>query len=90
MAKIYAIDLDEGEKVELVALIRLDSLSHEAVSLALKKQSQTLTSWWHVKVTDQRTKQDLPWCMQDLVEIHFPEAESGWGFILFWICGNMM
>jgi hypothetical protein len=36
---------------------------------------QPLAGWRHVKVTDQRTKQDFAWCMQDLVEIHFPEAE---------------
>ena len=36
---------------------------------------QPLAGWRHVKVTDQRTKQDFAWCMKDLVEIHFPEAE---------------
>jgi len=37
---------------------------------------QPLAGWRHVKVTDQRTKQDFAWCMQDLVEIHFLEAEK--------------
>jgi len=37
---------------------------------------QPLAGWRHVKVTDQRTKQDFAWCLQDLVEIHFPEAEK--------------
>jgi hypothetical protein len=36
---------------------------------------QSLAGWQHIKVTDQRTNQDFAWCMQDLVEIHFPEAE---------------
>jgi predicted transcriptional regulator len=44
MAKEYVVDLDEGEKVELVALTRLDSLSYEAGRLVLKKQSQTLAA----------------------------------------------
>lgn len=33
---------------------------------------QPLAGWRHVKVTDQRTKQDFAWCMKDLVEIHSP------------------
>ena len=36
---------------------------------------QPLAGWRHIKVTDQRTKQDFAWCMKDLVDIHFPEAE---------------
>ena len=36
---------------------------------------QPLAGWRHIKVTDQRTKQDFAWCMKDLVEIHFPAAE---------------
>jgi hypothetical protein len=35
-----------------------------------------LAGWRHIKVTDQRTKQDFAGCMNDLVEIHFPEAEK--------------
>lgn len=31
--------------------------------------------WRHVKVTEQRTKQDFAHCMQELVDVHFPEAE---------------
>jgi hypothetical protein len=37
---------------------------------------QPLAGWRHVKVTAQRTKQDFAWCMQDLVEIHFPQVEK--------------
>jgi hypothetical protein len=37
---------------------------------------QPLAGWRHVKVTDRRTKQDFAGCMQDLVGIHFPEAEK--------------
>jgi hypothetical protein len=37
---------------------------------------QPLAGWRHVKVTDQRTKQDFAWCMKDLVEVHFPQAEK--------------
>lgn len=37
---------------------------------------QPLVGWRHVKVTDRRTKQDFSFCMHDLVEIHFPEAEK--------------
>ena len=34
-----------------------------------------LENWRHVKVTDQRTAVDWAHCMQDLVDVHFPEAE---------------
>lgn len=34
-----------------------------------------LLNWRHVKVTPQRTKKDWAWCMHDLVERHFPQAE---------------
>jgi len=37
---------------------------------------QPLVGWRHVKVTDRRTKQDFAFCMHDLAEIHFPEAEK--------------
>lgn len=37
---------------------------------------QPLRGWRHVKVTPQRTKQDFAWCMQDLTNIHFVEAEK--------------
>jgi len=35
-----------------------------------------LEAWRHVKVTDQRTMIDFAYCMRDLVDIHFPEAEK--------------
>lgn len=37
---------------------------------------QPLAGWRHVKVTSQRTKQDFAYCMQDLTDIHFIEAEK--------------
>lgn len=37
---------------------------------------QPLAGWRHVKVTERRTKRDFSWCMHDLVEVHFPEAEK--------------
>jgi hypothetical protein len=37
---------------------------------------QPLAGWRHIQVTARRTKQDFAWCMQDLVEIHFPQAEK--------------
>lgn len=33
------------------------------------------TGWRHVKVTAQRTKRDFAICLQELVDVHFPEAE---------------
>jgi len=32
--------------------------------------------WRHVKVTDQRTNTDFAECMKDLVDVHYPSAES--------------
>jgi transposase len=32
--------------------------------------------WRHVKVTDQRTKQDFAHCMRELVDLHCPKAEK--------------
>lgn len=37
---------------------------------------QPLAGWRHVKVTHRRTKQDFAVCMNDLVEIHCPEAKK--------------
>lgn len=34
-----------------------------------------LQNWRHVKVTERRTKTDWAWCMKDLVDVHFPQAE---------------
>ena len=34
-----------------------------------------LEGWRQVKVTARRTTQDFAWCMQELVEVHFPQAE---------------
>jgi transposase len=35
-----------------------------------------LDAWRHVKVTDRRTMIDWAHCMRDLVDIHFPDAET--------------
>jgi len=37
---------------------------------------QPLAGWRHVKVTDRRTKIDFAHCMQQLVDVHFPEAHK--------------
>lgn len=37
---------------------------------------QPLAGWRHVKVTQCRTKQDFAYCMQDLVDVHLPEANK--------------
>jgi hypothetical protein len=37
---------------------------------------QPLAGWRHVKITPHRTKQDFAYCMQDLANIHFIEAEK--------------
>jgi hypothetical protein len=34
-----------------------------------------LENWRHVKVTDHRTAIDWAYCMRDLVDVHFPDAE---------------
>jgi hypothetical protein len=34
-----------------------------------------LEGWRHVKVTARRTKVDWAYCMQELVDVHFPDAE---------------
>lgn len=33
-----------------------------------------LQNWRHVKVTNRRTKADWAYCMQELVDLHFPQA----------------
>lgn len=35
-----------------------------------------LEAWRHIKVTDRRTMIDFAYCMRDLVDIHFPQAEK--------------
>ena len=34
-----------------------------------------LLNWRHVKVTERRTAVDWAYCMRELVDVHFPEAE---------------
>jgi hypothetical protein len=36
---------------------------------------QPQMGWRHVDVTDRRTAQDFAHCMQDLVDVHFPQAD---------------
>jgi hypothetical protein len=36
---------------------------------------QPLQGWRHIKVTARRTAQDFAYCMQDLVDHHFPKAQ---------------
>ena len=36
---------------------------------------EPLGGWRHVKVTDRRTKADWAQCMQELVDVHYPQAE---------------
>jgi hypothetical protein len=35
---------------------------------------EPLQGWRHVQVTDRRTAQDFAYCMQELVDVHFPQA----------------
>lgn len=35
-----------------------------------------LEAWRHLKVTDRRTMIDFAYCMRDLVDVHFPDAEK--------------
>ncbi len=37
---------------------------------------QPQIGWRHVDVTDRRTAQDFARCMQDLVDVHFPQADT--------------
>lgn len=37
---------------------------------------EPLAGWRHVKVTDRRTKQDFAVCMNELIEVHRPEAQK--------------
>jgi hypothetical protein len=37
--------------------------------------AQPLAGWRHVKVTDQRTAQDVAHCLRELVDVHFPQAQ---------------
>ncbi len=36
---------------------------------------QPLAGWRHVKVTERRTGVDFAQCLQELVDVHFPQAE---------------
>ena len=44
---------------------------------------QPLAGWRHVKVTQRRTKQEFAYCMKELVDEYFPQAEKGgWYWII--------
>jgi hypothetical protein len=36
---------------------------------------EPLAGWRHVLVRERRTKADWAWCIKELVEVHYPEAE---------------
>ncbi len=38
--------------------------------------SEPLAGWRHLEVTERRTKLDWAHCVQDLVDVHYPEAEK--------------
>lgn len=37
---------------------------------------EPLRGWRHVKVTDRRTRRDYADCLQELVDVHYPQAEK--------------
>jgi len=37
---------------------------------------QPLAGWRHIKVTDRRTKLDFAYCLQQMVDFHFPDAHK--------------
>jgi len=37
---------------------------------------EPLRGWRHVKVTDRRTRRDYAECLQELVDVHYPQAEK--------------
>lgn len=38
---------------------------------------EPLRGWRHLTVTERRTKQDWAQCMQELVDVHYPDADKG-------------
>ncbi len=37
---------------------------------------EPLRGWREIKITERRTKQDWAWLMKELVDVHYPEAET--------------
>jgi hypothetical protein len=37
---------------------------------------EPLTGWRHVRVTERRTRKDYAFCLRELVDVYFPEAEK--------------
>jgi hypothetical protein len=38
--------------------------------------SEPLAGWRHISVTERRTKLDWAHCVKELVDVHYPEAET--------------
>ena len=36
---------------------------------------EPLRGWWHLKVTQRRTRQDWAWAMKDSVDVYYPDAK---------------
>lgn len=53
---------------------RFDYEYHREGTCNLFMMFQPLKGWRHVKATQRRTKVDFARCMQELVDVHFPEA----------------
>jgi hypothetical protein len=53
---------------------RYDDEYHREGMCNLLMCFEPLQGWRHVKVTARRTAQDFAHCMQDLVDVHFPQA----------------
>jgi hypothetical protein len=54
--------------------VRYDYEYHREGTCNLFMCFEPLQGWRHVKVTARRTAQDFAHCMQDLVDVHFPQA----------------
>ena len=37
---------------------------------------EPLAGWRHLKVTERRTKIDWAWCIKELIDVHYPQAEK--------------
>jgi hypothetical protein len=55
-------------------LLRYDDEYRREGTCNLFMLFQPLQGWRHVKVTDRRTAKDFAYCMQELVDVHFPKA----------------
>jgi hypothetical protein len=66
----YRVDLNEAEHTQLAAL--LNSGTHAVRKIKLLDAHKP---WRHVKVTEQRTAQDIAACMRELTDLHYPDAD---------------